>query len=344
MNHRDLVVVAASAGGVEALKTLVRGLPHDLPATVLVALHLPSDGHTVLADILRRCGPLLVKDAADGEPLQRGTVVVAQPDTHLLVMGDRIALGRGARENGHRPSHDAMLRSAALSHGSRTIGIVMTGLLDDGAAGLHLVHRYGGACLVQDPSDAEFPSMPQHALEAVPTARQVRAADLAQDVVRMVHGESVPDVPHVPTELREMDLVELRSALGELPVGADGTPIGDASSFGCPDCHGVLNAIPDTGPVRFRCRTGHAWTSESLLREQGNQVEEALWVALRILEERVQMSHQLARTADEQGRNWSADLFRQRAEEADSSAEALRSLLLHEVERVALASSEGQGP
>jgi len=342
--HRDLVVVGASAGGVEALKTFVRGLPHDLPATVLVALHLPADGQTVMADILRRRCKLLVKDAVDGDPLEPGTVVVAQPDAHLLVVDGHVVLGRGARENGHRPSHDAMLRSAALSHGTRAVGVILTGLLDDGAAGLRLVERYGGACLVQSPEDAEFPSMPQHALEAVPRARQLRVADLPEEVVRVVHGDSVPPVPEVPDDLRALDLVELRSALGEPPVTADGTPLGTPSTYGCPDCHGVLNEVHDGGTVRFRCRTGHAWTAESLLAEQGVQVEDALWTALRILEERVQMSHQLAEVAESQGRGWSAEMFRQRAAEADGSAEALRSLLLRQVEQVSVASSDPSGP
>ncbi|MBW8801464.1 MAG: chemotaxis protein CheB [Streptomyces sp.] len=344
MPHRDLVVIGASAGGVEALKGLVRGLPPDLPATVLVALHLPSDGQTVMADILRRRCRLLVKDAVDGDPLEPGTVVVAQPDAHLMVVDGRIALGRGAKENGHRPSHDAMLRSAALSHGSRAVGVILTGLLDDGAAGLRLVHRYGGACLVQSPDDAEFPSMPQHALSAVPTARQFPIAELSEEVVRVVHGDSVPPVPEVSEEVRALDLVELRSALGEPPIHPDGTPLGTPSTYGCPDCHGVLNEVHDGGTVRFRCRTGHAWTAESLLAQQGVQVEDALWTALRILEERVQMSNQLAHVAESQGRAWSGEMFRKRAAEADGSAEALRTLLLQQVEQVSVASGDASGP
>src|SRR4051795_7833289 len=146
--RRDLVVVCGSAGGVEALKVFVSGLPRDLPATVLVGLHVPPTSRSLLADILDRASPLPVVAAKDGQPLEPGLIVVAHPDAHLLVVDGSIVLGPGARENGHRPSHDAMMRSAALARGSQVVGVVLTGLLDDGAAGLLCIDRYGGVCIV----------------------------------------------------------------------------------------------------------------------------------------------------------------------------------------------------
>lgn len=327
--RRDLVVVGASAGGVEALKTLVSHLPADLPATVLVALHLPASSRSYLADILARSCALPVRPARHGLAVVPGEVVVAHPDAHLLVVDDRIVLGNGPRENGSRPSHDAMLRSAALARGTRVIGVVLTGLLDDGAAGLHVVERYGGHCLVQDPADAEFPSMPMAALRAVPTASSLTLQALAQEVVRAV-SEVPPAEPMIPEEQWQRDLAELQSALGRSPVLPDGSPAGEPSRYGCPDCHGVLNTVPDPGVLRFRCRTGHAWSAESLVAQQDTDVEEALWTALRVLEERAEMSRRLAVMATTNGREWSQDHFLSRASDADRSAELLRAVLRRE--------------
>jgi two-component system chemotaxis response regulator CheB len=327
--QRDLVAVGASAGGVEALKTLVAALPADLPATVLVALHLSASARSYLADILARSCRMPVRQARPDLALVPGEVVVAHPDAHLLVVDDRIVLGRGPRENGSRPSHDAMLRSVALARRSRVVGAVLTGLLDDGAAGLQVVERYGGHCLVQDPAEAEFPSMPTAALRAVATARSLPLQALAEEVVRAV-AEVPPAEPVVPEEQWQRDLAELHSALGRSPVMPDGSPTGAPSPYGCPDCHGVLNTVPDPGVLRFRCRTGHAWSAESLVAQQDTDVEEALWTALRVLEERAEMSRRLADMATTNGREWSQEHFLSRASDADRSAELLRAVLRRE--------------
>ena len=327
--RRDLVAVGASAGGVEALKTLVSHLPPDLPATVLVALHLPASSRSYLADILARSCALPVRQARAGMRLALGEVVVAHPDSHLLVLDGHVVLGSGPRENGSRPSHDAMLRAAALAGRTRVVGAVLTGLLDDGAAGLRVVERYGGHCLVQDPAEAEFPSMPTAALRAVPTARSLPLRALAEEVVRAV-AEVPPAEPVVPEEQWQRDLAELNSALGRSPVMPDGSPAGEPSPYACPDCHGVLNTVPDATVLRFRCRTGHAWSAESLVAQQDTDVEEALWTALRVLEERAEMSRRLAGTATEHGRDWSQDHFLARASDAERSAGLLRAVLRRE--------------
>ncbi|MFP5218200.1 MAG: chemotaxis protein CheB, partial [Actinomycetes bacterium] len=321
-----LVAVAGSAGGVEALKTFTSALPGDLPATVLVALHLPATGRSHLAEILRRRCALDVVPAQDGLELVPGRLVVAHADSHLLVADDRIALGRGARENGNRPSHDAMLRAAALARGPRAVGVVLTGLLDDGAAGLRTVARYGGSCLVQDPDDAEFAPMPRAALAAVPDAVTADVPTLAKEVVRVV-GEVPGAQPAVDDVQRRRDVAELASALGRRPLDDDGGPLGDPSPYACPDCHGVLNVVPDDAVVRFRCRTGHAWTGESLAAQHDVEVEAALWTALRVLEERTEISRRLAERARAGGRGWSDEHFRARADEAEHSARLLRELL-----------------
>lgn len=213
----DLVAVAASAGGVGALTVLLASLPAQLPAAVLVALHLPPDGRSMLAQILRRAAPLSVLVAEHGAPLLPGYVYVGNPDSHLLVRGGRVLLGQGPPENGHRPSHDAMLRSVALAAGPRAVGVVLTGLLHDGAAGLAAVARYGGTCLVQDPNDCEFPSMPLAALESVPTARQLPLLELAAGVVRAVWERPLELGTADDPQQRALDLVELHCRTGRAP-------------------------------------------------------------------------------------------------------------------------------
>lgn len=323
---RDLVVVAASAGGVEALKQLVAELPADLPAAVLVALHVPATSRSYLDAVLTRRSRLPVVAAQDGALLVPGQVVVAQPNAHLLVVDGRIALGRGPRENGARPSHDAMLRSAALDRGSRVVAAVLTGMLDDGAAGLAVVHRYGGCCLVQDPADADFPSMPLAALRAVPGATVRPLSELVQEVVRLV--TSPPgEFGRQEQQQHDRDVAERDSALG-LPVHPveDPYPAGP-SPYACPDCHGVLGEVPDPVVLRFRCRTGHAWTADALAVQLDCDVEEALWVALRALEERKQLSLRLAGSASKDHRHAAQAHFTGRADEAGQAAELLRALV-----------------
>ncbi len=324
--RRDLVVVASSAGGVEALKRLVSLLPVDLPAAVLVALHMPAESPSLLPQILGRVSRMPVVSATQGMPLVAGEIIVARPDRHLLVMDDAIALGIGARENGHRPSHDAMFRSAALARGVAVVGVVLTGMLDDGAAGLACVARYGGLPLVQHPDEADFPSMPQHALQAVPTAPALKLADLAHEVMAAVSQAPGPHHLEVPQQQRDLDRAELSSALGSHPMLPDGTLPGTPSAFGCPDCSGVLQAVPD-GRLRFRCRTGHAWSAEGLAAQQHVEVEAALWTALRVLEERADLSGRLAADAVGTDRALSRAHWRRRSEEALREATLIRSLL-----------------
>ena len=323
-----LVVVGASAGGVEALKELLTLLPADLPAAVCATLHLASGTRSMLADVLRRRSALPVRAAADDEELEPGTVYIAQPDSHLVVVDGRLVVARGARENGYRPSVDVLLRSAALAHGPKVVGVVLTGMLDDGTAGLAAVARYGGTALVQDPDEAEFSSMPRNALSGTPGAVALGLRALAEEVVRIVTSDDsgAPAAPEVDPERRQRDEAEVRSALGVDPSLPDGSPVGTPSPYGCPDCGGVLNLVPDD-VLRFRCRVGHAHTAESLMREQSGTVEAALWTAMRALEERHDVAERLADEAAAAGRDWSRLHFRRRAEEAARSSEVLRVVL-----------------
>ena len=321
--RRDLIVVGASAGGVEALQSLVAALPAHLPATVLVVLHVPPAGADALAPILDRAGPLPVRRAEHGAPLEPGQVLVARPDHHLLVVGDAVALSRGPRENGHRPAVDVLFRSAARARGPRVIGVVLSGALDDGAAGSVAVTARGGLALAQDPREAMHPGMPLACARAT-GAEVLPVAALADRLVRLV-GEEV-DVGAVPAP---SELMQRETAVADMDpremetVARPGTP----SGFSCPDCHGVLWQIDEGSLRRFRCRVGHAWSVDSLLAEHGHAIEGALWMALRSLEEKAALSAQLADGAREAGRELTAEQFAAQARETHRAAELIRRML-----------------
>lgn len=325
MARRDIVVVGASAGGVEALQQLLRSLPADLPAAVFVVLHMPTDARSALPAILARASILPVRQAVEGDPVEPGTVTVAIPDWHLMLAGDRIHLSRGPRENSHRPAVDVLFRSAARTAGGRVIAVVLSGALDDGTAGMIAVRSRGGVGVAQEPADAMYPSMPQHAAE-IGGAEHVTPVEKIGDLLGRLLAEEVPamDEPE-PSEL--MDAETAMAYLDQDALNADERP-GDPSGFGCPSCHGALFSITEGGMERFRCRVGHAWSPEALAAEQAHALEGALWMALRGLEERAALSLRMGRRAEQRGHRISASTFRQRHDEAQQAAAVLRRLLL----------------
>jgi two-component system chemotaxis response regulator CheB len=321
--QRDLVVVGASAGGVEALRELLGRLPPDLPAALLVVLHMPATGRSALPEILDRSCPLPVLRAVDGAPLRPGTVTVAVPDHHLMVVGDRLMLSRGPRENGHRPAVDVLFRTAARSAGPRTVAVVLSGALDDGAAGMIAVRQRGGVGVAQEPGDAIYPSMPTHAIEVASADHVTPVAKMSSLLVELVNEDIAADSP-VLSELMDME-----AAMAEFDAAAlnDEDRPGTPSGFGCPSCHGALFTITEGGMERYRCRVGHAWSPEALAAEQSEALEGALWMALRGLEERAALSLRMGERAQRRGHTHTARTFRERHDEAQKAALLIRSLL-----------------
>ena len=338
---RDLVVVGASAGGVEALRDLLRRLPADLPAAVLVVLHMPPGARSSLPAILDRVCRLPVRRARHGDRLERGTVTVCVPDVHLMVDGDRIALSRGPRENGHRPAVDVLFRSAAHAAGPRVVGVVLSGTLDDGTAGTIAIRTRGGVGVVQDPDDAMYASMPLHAREVGGAEHVAPVAELPALLGRLLTEEVDVAGTRPPSELMETETA-MAGLAGEAYDDTDRP--GTASGFGCPTCHGALFTVTEGGMERYRCRVGHAWSPDALSEEQSQALEGALWMALRGLEERAALSLHMGRGAEERGHRHSAQRFRQRHDEARDAAELLRGLLHRgELSGAALPSEVGQG-
>jgi two-component system chemotaxis response regulator CheB len=319
--QRDLIVVGTSAGGVEALQRLVSDLPPELPSSVLVVLHMMAEGTSVLDAILSRAAQMPATLATDGERLERGHVYVAPPNVHLLVRGDRIHLSAGPRENGHRPAIDPLFRSAARAYGPRTIGVVLTGNLDDGTDGLRLIKERGGATVVQDPEDAAYPDMPRNAIDYVKPDRVVPLVEIPSVLCELVDAPlPVRDASVSDPQGQDIDLVEVE--FGRDPVD------GDASLLTCPECGGVLMERDEGNLVRFACQVGHAYSPESLIEKQGTSLEQALWKAQRTLEERADLLRQMGERADRRGEAGIARRFGRRAESVQEHAAEIRSTIV----------------
>jgi two-component system chemotaxis response regulator CheB len=338
---RDVVVVGASAGGVEALRELVAQLPADFPAAVLVVLHLPPTGGSVLPRILERAGDLPASHAKDDEPLLPGRIYTAPPDRHLILHadllngdslnGDRVRLARGPRENGYRPAVDVLFRSAARAVGARTIAVVLSGALDDGTAGAQIVAARGGTVLIQDPRDALYPGMPANALEVVRPELVGSAADLGKELARLA-GTAIPT--YAPDTDRELDLETAMAEIDQTALDEPDRP-GVPSGFSCPDCQGSLfELVGSSGPVRYRCRVGHAWTAVSLLAQQDAGLEHALWMSLRSLEEKAALARRMAHVATDRGSSRTAQMYLEAAEDALRATGVLRDLLLRQPAQV----------
>lgn len=326
MPHRDLVVIGASAGGIEALQQVLTRLPGDLNAAVLVVIHTSSHSGGLLPKVLQRGGKLPVMHPVDGTLIQRGQVYVAPPNFHMIVEGDALRVIQGPRENLHRPAIDPLFRSAAVSFGRRVIGVILTGALDDGTAGLMVVHAHGGEAIVQDPKSAIFSSMPESALEQVPSAQVLSLPEIAERLVQLVQ-EKLPqqaqqDRPDTRTtrEIRisELDMSELDR--NEHP--------GEPSPFACPDCGGVLWETEEKGFLRFRCRVGHAFTARNLDAEQRHAIESALWAALRALEESASLYRRMAERAGGARQRDAAATYSERALNTSENVRTLRDFLL----------------
>lgn len=322
--ERNLVVIGCSVGGVEALQRLVRGLPSGFPAALLVVLHVAPQSTSVLPDILSRAGSLPARHARDGESMRRGHIYVAPPDNHLMVEDGRLRVAHGPKENRHRPAIDPLFRSAAHWYGPRVIGVVLTGSLDDGTAGLLSIKKRGGVAIVQDPEDALCAEMPRSALEAVEVdyvAEIDRIPELLRELVPIQvadNGEGKSLRLKKETDIAELDMDAIQ----------DENRPGIPSTFACPECGGVLWEMEGEEILRFRCRVGHAYTAGSLSVEQSEQVEGALWAALRALEEGASLARRMAEQAAQSRHPRVEKRFRARAESKMAQASILRNLIV----------------
>jgi two-component system, chemotaxis family, protein-glutamate methylesterase/glutaminase len=325
--HRDIVVIGASAGGLEALQQILSELPPDLEAALLVVLHTADRSGSLLPRILGRAGKLPVFHPRDGDRIQRGHVYIAPPGFHMIVEEGRMRVLQGPRENLHRPAIDPLFRSAAAEYGRQVIGVVLTGMLDDGTAGLMVVSASGGEAIIQDPETALFPSMPRSALNQVPSARVLPLHQIPS-LLRQLIGEEVPLEMDSSAKAPLGAAKETRIAELDMDEISNEARLGHPSPFACPDCGGVLWEIEQGGFLRFRCRVGHAFTPAHLGVEQRAAVETALWEALRALEESASLYRRMARRATTSRLDLPARLYEERASNTELNSKILREFLL----------------
>lgn len=276
--HRDIVVLGASAGGLEAVREILAGLPAGARLSLFVVVHTSPRFPSYLAEALAGASKLPVAYALDGEPIRPARVYVAPPDNHLMIGQGRLRVVRGPRENGHRPAVDALFRTAARHLGSRVVGVVLSGALDCGSVGLRLIKAAGGIAVVQQPEDAAVPDMPRNALHSVQPDYVLPAGRIAGVLQELAaRATAAAPVPSRPAASPE------RAAPGKNEILA------------CPDCGGPLQEYFEAGLPRLRCKVGHVYSAESFDVEQAHSVESALWSAVRALKERAQYRERLAR-------------------------------------------------
>ena len=324
MAERNIIVIGCSVGGVEALQRLVAALPKDFPAAVFIVLHLAPQSTSVLPDILKRAGKLPAMHPRDGDIIRLGRIYVAPPDNHLMVEDGRVRVIHGPKENRHRPAIDPLFRSAARWYGPRVIGIVLTGSLDDGTAGLLSIKKAGGLTMVQDPEEAFCAEMPRRAMETF-------RVDHVQPLARL--GELLRDL--VPAEVADNGAgktarLKKETQIAELDMNAieDENRPGTPSPFACPECGGVLWEMDGEEMLRFRCRVGHAYTANSLSVEQTEAVEGALWAAMRALEEGASLARRMAERAAHANHPGAEKRFLERAKAKMDHAGTLRDLIV----------------
>ncbi|CAN5919954.1 chemotaxis protein CheB [soil metagenome] len=319
---RDIIVIGTSAGGVEALPRVLQQLPEDLGASVCIAQHMAPTERPHLVDILRRSARVKVDWAEQGAPLEHGHVYVAPPDTHLMFSDDHLRLSHGPRENFARPSIDKLFRSAAAVHGGRVIGVVLTGMLDDGVAGLKAIHEAGGAVVVQDPQDAAYPEMPSRALLAVPVDRTLPIDAIGGALIalcREVRGNGAI--------ARAVALEAQSDEVGQVSP-ATLNELGTQTPISCPACNGPTWLVGDEHARTYLCYLGHSSSPHTLLEETALEVERALWSAVRALGDRAGTLETLAADANRTGCHQIAEGYATRAREAREQAELARQFLI----------------
>lgn len=320
--NRDVIVIGGSAGGVEAMRALAHGLPADLPAAVLVTIHRGPDHPGLLAQVLDAAGPLPAVMAEEGQRLERRRIHVAPPDRHLLVEREHLHVRRGPRENRMRPAVDPLFRSAAATCSTRVIGVVLSGMQNDGTSGLLAIKRCGGLAVVQDPKEAAYPDMPRNALAHVAVDHVLPLAGIAPLLVELAATARPPPVKEVPEEIR----IEALIAAEELFVMPDQHRLGTLSPLTCPECDGSMQEIREDGLVRYRCHTGHAFTLETLRLAAGEAWERTLYGAMRAQQQQAMVARRIAEEARRQGNERSAAEFAHRARDYEEGAAVIRRL------------------
>ena len=321
----DIIAIGASSGGYAALQEILAGLPANLPATIFVVIHRHPESFDHMSGLLSSFGPLTVSLPQDGVPYEKSHVYLAPPDRHLLIDGDLIRLSSGPRENRSRPAIDPLFRSAAVAGRTRTIGIILCGMLDDGVSGLRAIRQCGGRTIVRDPEESLYPDLPRAAVERADPDMVLSLPDIIHEIIRLAATPATAEAEAPP--IPEQIAMEVEVAMSSGSVIAN-EKLGPLVQLGCPECGGPLRQIGQDDTERFRCHMGHAYTAATLLEEQGDALEKALWIALRTLEERASTLDLLDKESRVRATDAGSSPYSHRAHEARDEADTIRQVLL----------------
>jgi two-component system, chemotaxis family, protein-glutamate methylesterase/glutaminase len=320
-----IIVIGASAGGFEALKILMAGLPGDFTTPIFIVWHMSPDVPGILPQVLNKANTISAAHAYNNEAIQPNRVYVAPPDHHLLIDEGKVLVTHGPKENRFRPAVDPLFRSAAYTYGSRVIGVILSGALDDGTAGLWTIKHYGGTAIVQDPMDAEVPSMPENAMREVTIDHCVQISQLPELLVRL---STEPITNNVVVMKDEQTKKEIQIAAEESGMKKGIMKFGELSPYTCPECHGVLSILHNDNIVRYRCHTGHAYSADALMASITEKIEDSLYSAIRGMDENIMLLNHLGDHSAEANQPKLAALYFQKAKEVQERSEPLRKAAL----------------
>jgi len=329
MQTRNIIVIGASAGGVTALKELVGSLPAEFKGSIFIVLHIPAYSESRLPSILSKAGPLPALHPRDGDSIEPGKIYIATNDHHLILDKNKIVVRRGPKENRFRPSIDALFRSAAYVYGSQVIGIILSGMLNDGVSGLWTIQQHGGITIIQDPNDADQPQLPENAQEYVDADYIVSALDMAPLIAGLTK-EPAPKRNKFTAKQLELLKMEIIIATKDNAFEMGIMNMGEYTPFTCPQCHGALVRLQEGKMIRFRCHTGHAYTASSLLAELSESVESQLWMSMRGLEEMNLLLKNIGDHYKELGNKKAAGLFHDKAKESANRAQVIHDSVLQQ--------------
>ena len=316
-----MIVIGASAGGFEAIKTIIKNLPPDFKPPVFIVWHISPRVKGILPHVLNQLNSIPASNAYNNEPIKASHIYVAPPDYHLLVEKDKVLVTHGPKENRFRPAVDPLFRSAAYAYRERVIGVILSGALDDGTAGLWTVKNFGGTAIVQDPVDAEFSSMPENAMRQVNVDYCVGVSEIANLLVRLSKEEVTKNTTVMkPEETKK----EIEIAAGQNPLEEGVLQFGNLSPLTCPECHGVLVRLQNDNIIRYRCHTGHAYSVDTLMEAITEKIENSLYSAIRGMDESYLLLNHLGDHLAESNQPKLAAVYFKKAKEAKEKSELVR--------------------
>lgn len=325
---QKIIVIGASAGGFEAFKRIIGGLPADFAVPIFIVWHMSPDVRGILPQVLNRVNAIPAAHAYDKEEIRQGRIYVAPPDYHLLIEDGKVRVTRGPKENRFRPAVDPLFRSAAYAYGPRVIGIILSGALDDGTAGLWTVKHYGGTTIVQDPMEAEVPSMPENAMREVKIDYCAGVSEMPAILVRLAKEPMTQNAVAMKDEQTKR---EIQIAAEERALEKGILQFGELSPYTCPECHGVLSRLTNENIIRYRCHTGHAYSADTLMAAITEKIEDGLYSAIRGMDESIMLLNHLGDHYAEANQPKLAAVYFKKAKEAQERSELVRNAAqLHE--------------